>query len=146
MKTTFSSTHAVLVRNVILAILGGASLVSVARANDEAIIRREGETRYVSGGVGSESIEQLAAIAGDFNLKLVFALNSGEYLSAVRVVIADATGKRLLDTLADGPWFLAKLPAGTYRITATYAGKEHQRQISIGAEKLSTFDFRWAAL
>ena len=90
-------------------------------------------------------MERLSWLARDFNLKLVLALKSGDYVSDVKVTIADAAGKRLLDTTSEGPWFLAKLPAGNYQIAATFAGKAEKRTIAVGAKKLKTIDFRWSS-
>jgi hypothetical protein len=124
-------------------LLGSVSLVPLAQADNTAIVNKSGSVSYVSGGVGTESLDQLSAMARDFNLKLVFALNSGEFLSDVRVVINDATGKMVLNTLSDGPWFLTKLPAGNYQVVATLAGKAERRQIDVAATTLRTIDFRW---
>lgn len=122
------------------------ALVSVAGANsDDAIVKTTGGVSYVSGGVGTDSIDHLSSLAGNFNLKLVFALNSGSYVSDVGVVIADAAGKTLLDATSDGPWFLTKLPTGNYQVVATFAGHAVKRQIAVGAAKLRTVDFRWAS-
>jgi hypothetical protein len=126
-------------------LLGSLSLFSVASANDEAIVQKSGNVSYVSGGVGAESIVPRKSKIGDFNLKLVFALNNGEYLSGVRVVIADVKGKTVLDTTSDGPWLLARLPTGTYQIVATLAGKAVKRQVAVGSSKIRTIDFRWGA-
>jgi len=132
-------------------LLGSALLVPalgpVAGANsDDAVVQRTaGGVSYVSGGVGTDSIDRLSALAGDFNLKLVFALNSGSYVSDVGVVIADAAGKTLLDTTSDGPWLLARLPTGNYQVVATFAGNTVKRQVAVGAAKLRTVDFRWAS-
>ena len=62
----------------------------------------------------------------------------------VKVVIADAKGKTLVDATSAGPWFLVKLPAGSYQIVATFAGKDVKRPITLGTAKLQTVDFRWA--
>ena len=124
-------------------LLGSALLVPVASANSDAIVQTAGGVSYVSGGVGTDSIERLSSLAGDFNLKLVFALTSGAYVSDVRVAIADKTGRTLLDATSEGPWFLTKLPAGNYQVVATFAGKAVTQHISIGTEKLRTLDFRW---
>ena len=93
-------------------LLGSASLVPAAGATDDEIVRSAGGVSYVCGGIGTDSINRLSSLAGDFNLKLVFALNSGAYVSDVRVAIANAAGKTLLDTTSEGPWFLTRLPAG----------------------------------
>ena len=80
-----------------------------------------------------------------FNITLVFALQSGNYVSDVQVMIADVSGKTLLDTTSSGPWFLARLPAGNYHVTATFAYKLIKRSITVGKAKLQTVNFRWAA-
>jgi hypothetical protein len=126
-------------------LLSSASLIPVASANSDAIVQSAGGVSYVSGGVGTDSIDRLNALAGDFNVKLVFALKSGEYVSDVRVVIADAAGKTLLDTTSEGPWFLIRLPVGNYQVAATLSGNAVKRQFAVGAAKLRTIDFRWAS-
>jgi hypothetical protein len=127
-----------------LTLLGFAILVPVAGAAGDAIVQTTGGVSYASGGVGEESRNRLSSLAGDFNLKLVFATKSGEYVSGVRVAIANAAGKTLLDATSEGPWFLTRLPAGSYQIVATFAGNAVKRQVAVGAAKLSTIDFRWA--
>ena len=145
MKTTIRLQNKFLTYSLAAIFLGCTAFVSQARADDNAVVRSEGGISYASGGVGSESLDQLAAIARNFNLKLVFALASGDYLSNVRVLIADTKGHALLETTADGPWLLAKLPIGEYRITATLAGQEQKRQLTIANAKLTTLDFRWTS-
>ena len=122
---------------------GSLAAASGASANDDTTIQTAGTVTYVSGGVGTESIDRLNAVAAEFNLKLVFAMTTGEYVSGARVAIADANGKMLLETTAEGPWFLARLPNGNYRIVATLDDKALNRQVSIGPGKNRTVDFRW---
>lgn len=145
MKTTIHSKNRLLAYSLAALFLGNMSIAWPASATDDAAVRSEGGISYASGGVGNESLDRLSAIARNFNLKLVFATTSGAYLSDVRVLIADAKGHALLETTADGPWLLAKLPAGEYRITAALAGKEQKRQVTIADAKLMTMDFRWTS-
>ena len=130
---------------VVGVLLGAASPVPVANANSDEIIHTAGGVSYVSGGIGKDSIDRLNSLASDFNLKLVFALKSGNYVNGVKVSIADAAGKTLLDTTSEGPWLLTRLPAGNYQIVATFAGNAEKRTIAIGVEKLRTIDFRWGS-
>ena len=125
-------------------LLASTALVSVAYTADEEAVRSSGGISYVSGGVGAPSTDRLSALAKDFNLKLVFALKSGDYVSGVDVTIADAAGKTLLKAKSEGPWFLTRLPAGNFKIAATLDGKTETRTVAVGAEKLRTVDFRWA--
>jgi hypothetical protein len=126
-------------------LLGSASFLALAADNRETIAQTPGGISYVSGGVGDESIDRLNMMVSEFNLKLVFAMQSGNYVSDVRVVIMDAKGKTILDTTTEGPWLLTRLPAGSYQIVASFAGKAEKRQVDVGATKLSTIDFRWGS-
>ena len=111
----------------------------------DGIVQTVGNVTYVSGGVGEKSLDKIGSMVNEFNLKLVFAEKSGAYLSAIQVVIVDAKGKPVLEATSEGPIFLAKLPAGHYQVSATSDGKTEKRDVSVGATKLSTMDFRWDA-
>ena len=128
-------------------LLGFAFLAPAAGApGDDAVVQKTaGGVSYVSGGVGTDSIDRLKSLSSDFNLKLVFALTSGSYVSDVKVAIADAKGRTILDTTSDGPWLLTRLPAGNYQVVATLSGNAVRRQVAVGAAKLRTVDFRWAS-
>ena len=82
---------------------------------------------FISGGVGENSVAALKAREGEFNLKLVFTLTEGAYLADVGVKITDAGGKTVIEHVTDGPIFMARLPAGTYTVAATYNGKPQVR-------------------
>jgi hypothetical protein len=145
MKRIPGSVSRLLVRGCAAILLGCVSFVSVAGTNGDATIQNVGGVSYVSGGVGTASIDRLNALARDFNLKLVFAGKSGAYLADVRVNVANSRGRTLLDITSEGPWFLAKLPTGNYQISASFAGKTVRKHVSISTEKLRTVDFRWAS-
>jgi hypothetical protein len=97
---------------------------------------------YLSGGVGINSQEEINARAKDFNLKLVFTLNEGNYIADVGVAVKDAKGRSVVEDTADGPFFLAKLPAGQYTVAATYEGRTVTRKLQVG-KGLRTEYLRW---
>jgi hypothetical protein len=105
-------------------------------------IPRDGIT-FVSGGIGLDAKERLQAQSGDYNLRLIFTLAEGNYLADVDVALSDARGNRILQHTADGPFFMAKLPAGQYTVTATYAGKTQTRRVNVGSRGLHTTYLRW---
>ena len=140
MKTSISARRTV----ALLLIATALSPLAYAEGN-EAIMQTAGNVPYVSGGIGIDAINRLDAMAGQFNLKLVFASQSGEYLSDVKVTITDTARKIVLDTMSEGPWLMTKLRPGQYQIVATYGGNVEKRTIAVGAAKLNTVDFRWRA-
>ncbi len=145
MKTIFGIKKDLISYSFAAIILGSTSFVSIASTNSEAVFQTSGGINYVSGGVGDESIGRLNALSSNFDLKLVFAMNSGEFASAVRVVITDIKGVTILDTTSEGPWFFTRLPAGNYHVAATFAGKTVTHQAAVEPTKLRTVDFRWAS-
>jgi hypothetical protein len=99
---------------------------------------------YISGGVGIDSVERLNSQARDFNLKLVFTLNEGNYLANVPVTITDGRGNKVIEAVSEGPLFLAKLPAGSYTVTATNDGKTQTRKVTVGQGQQTAY-LRWPA-
>lgn len=128
--------------------LAGLSGLALA-AESEPVLLPENETvvvgdvSYVSGGVGEESREQLKAFAAAFNLKLLLAHKSGAYIGDVQIVIVDGKGKEILKAVAEGPIFMANLPAGRYEVIATTEGLTQKLRATVVKGKLGTLVFRW---
>jgi hypothetical protein len=78
--------------------------------------------RYISGGVGQEEAATLRENRAAYTLWLATATARGAaWLSDVRVRITQrAGGVLMLDHRLDGPWLMADLPPGDYRIEATW--------------------------
>jgi hypothetical protein len=74
---------------------------------------------------GGISLEERAS-APDEGTKLEFFLSGGPYLSDVHVVVADADGKALVDTVTDGPWLILDLPDGQYSVQASLSEDQVQ--------------------
>ena len=98
---------------------------------------------YISGGVGADEREELAAKETEYNLKIVVAETSGDYLADVKVVIESASKGRMLETMMDGPILLAKLPPGTYTIRATSGRNRLTQTVSVPAQGPRAVVFRW---
>lgn len=86
----------------------------------------------------------MRAMARDYNLRLQFATTgTGQYLADVNVTLSDEKGKALVDTLADGPLFFAKLPPGRYRITVAEGGRTQSRNIDVPENGAALQSFYW---
>lgn len=104
--------------------------------------RTQGEVKYLVGGVGLEEREYMTSLSGNYNLKLVFAVASREYLAEVKVVILDPKGKTHVTTTADGPWMMVKLPQGSYLVQATAGGHTLVQKCNIG-KGMQVLNFHW---
>jgi len=78
---------------------------------------------YLSGGVSSDEREVMEERGKIFNLKLVFAEKTGDYLANVSLTIRDAKGGKVISINTDGPRFYAQLPSASCSIAATFNGR-----------------------
>ncbi len=95
-----------------------------------------------SGGAGLDERDAMREIQRNYDLKLEFAMKSGEYVSDVKVDIQDATGKTVLSDVTDGPWFFAELPAGSYKVAVSFAGRTEVGNFTVG-NGLQGHTFYW---
>jgi putative Ca2+/H+ antiporter (TMEM165/GDT1 family) len=116
---------------------------SAASARSEEVATAPSGVTFVSGGISTDAVDRLRAMQNDFNLKMVFATNNGEYLSDVKVEVVDRSNRVVLDTLTEGPWLLAKLPPGDYQVIASYRRATERRAVAVQTATLKTLDFRW---
>ncbi len=107
--------------------------------------QQQGDIIFVSGGAGEEDRDALKQVESQYNLRLLFAARNGDYLANVAVTLADAHGKVVLDTIADGPIFYARVPAGRYRVTVSNEGQSQSRDINLSRDGAVRQDFYWAS-
>lgn len=107
----------------------------------------QGNIRYVTGGVGEDEAAALKRAAAGYPLELQFVQKAwprDEFLAGVKVRIRDRSKTVLLDTESQGPFLLAKLPAGTYQIEAEHEGVVKRQTVAIRAGKHERAVFVWA--
>jgi hypothetical protein len=126
------------------ALLAVALVPTAASARSEEVTTAPSGVTFVSGGISSDAVDRLRSMERDFNLKMVFALGSGEYLSDVKVEVVDSSNRVVLDALTEGPWLLARLPPGSYQVKASYGRATERRVVAVEPASLKTLDFRWS--
>ncbi|MPW18193.1 carboxypeptidase regulatory-like domain-containing protein [Paraburkholderia sp. CNPSo 3157] len=97
-------------------------------------LQHQGNVAYLSGGVGSDQSAALKDEMHKYPLVLEFAGKThqgNEYLADIPVHITDMHGATLLNATSHGPFMLASLPDGRYRITVSYEGNTQQRVVDV---------------
>ncbi|MDG4560571.1 MAG: carboxypeptidase-like regulatory domain-containing protein [Candidatus Competibacter sp.] len=111
--------------------------------NDRIQVQDYRGVRYTSGGVGESERAELNALSGQFNLRLLFAMQgSGDYLADTKVIIADKRGETVLSAMSNGPWFYAQLPPGTYTVEVSTPDQTQRQPVTIGTRQ-SRLNFYW---
>ena len=137
-----------IVTGLIICSLLVVPLVFAALASALPPEQTQGRVTYVSGGIGQEESQAFEASVAQYPLALEFAIKHAphaEYTANVHVVVTDTQGTRVLDTHSDGPFLLAKLPAGRYTVTAERHQKTLTRTVHVANHKPTHVLFLWAA-
>lgn len=96
----------------------------------------------VSGGVGETERAVIDQNEDAYSTKLVYTGEGGMYLSDVSVIIKDAKGNEVVNSVTDGPILLTDLKPGKYSVESSAEGFTKKQNISAG-EKLKTYTIRF---
>lgn len=99
---------------------------------------------YITGGIGDMEQHRFKSLAhqGGYNMMLVFTFNTGEYLADVDVNVRGQRGASF-DVVTDGPFLAAKVPPGTYTVTARHNGNVDRKQVTVSGAGLRTAFLRF---
>ncbi len=87
------------------------------------------EVDHLCSGIGQDRVHEEANFR--HTLKLVYAEPGGNYLGYVGTRITAPSGEVMLDVTCDGPWVLANLPAGSYRVEASFGGESKTVTVAV---------------
>lgn len=97
---------------------------------------------YFSGGFGVDGREHLMkTVASDYNLKLEFALEEGNYVGDVNVEIMDQNGNKVMGAMSKGPWFFTRLDPGKYTVEVSGFGQQFSDTVQVPASGLAEVVF-----
>ncbi len=106
---------------------------------------KQGNVRYVTGGVGADVAAAFKQAASKYPLELLFAqkaVPNDVYLAGVKVTVRQS-GKVVLNADSGGPFLLAHLPPGKYQIEAVSEGVSKQQSVDIQSGKHRRVVFVW---
>jgi len=83
---------------------------------------------YQCSGIGVE--EREAASTVPHTLRIEFAQRDGHYLGGVEARISRG-GTEVVAVTCPGPWLLAILPDGSYRVSASFEGQTRTADVTI---------------
>ena len=82
---------------------------------------KQGGVAYMNGGISKEQVKQIEHHDQRYNLHVVLSEGRhNDYVTGVRLRIADTHGKEVLRLADAGPLTDVKLPPGTYKVHADF--------------------------
>lgn len=97
---------------------------------------------YITGGIGKSESNLMKELAKCYQLEIMLvqeptAIKDSDYkevyFADIKIKIQDHNLNNVLDIVADGPYILADLAAGKYRITADYNGSVKQQWVTVSS-------------
>src|SRR5260221_8929726 len=99
------------------------NVTTLAAALAVAAIPALAQVPIACGGVGSDERHAMEAKAAQSNLALeMFIAPGGEYVADVDVTLRPEKGSEAIAVHTDGPICYVRVPAGRYRVQATFRG------------------------
>ncbi len=109
-------------------------------------VQQQAGVAFMTGGVDLDVARLLQSESSRWPVSLQFAVKDtpvNSYLADVRVVVRDARGIPVLDTLSDGPFLLARLQPGRYAVDATFGGRTLHENVAVKAGTTTRKIFLW---
>lgn len=103
--------------------------------------KRDGDIRYISGGIGNEEKAMLEQQRSSYNLWIESALSTGHYISDAYYTITNKSGDSVFSAQGDGPFFYVALPQGSYKVTADWKGQSNTKSATVGTSGHSEINF-----
>lgn len=137
-------------RTILVATIAATSGSAFAAASMSSLppVQHQGSVTFVTGGIGEDQWKAFEQEQGRYPLALEFvrkATPHDEFIADIAVTIRDAKGAKVLTTTVDGPFLLAKLPAGEYKISVTHDAQTYERTVRIGGTGEHRVVFTWPA-
>jgi hypothetical protein len=131
-------THSASLRGLCIVV---ASTCAFALSGAEAVALASSDAYEVSDAPGACG----EAASDDFNMRITFSLLSGACVPQVHLSVQDQSGAVVLDLVSHGAPVHARVPPGTYEVTARYGTQQSVQRFTIGALERSLAHFSWPA-
>ena len=107
-------------------------------------VKQQNGVSYVTGGIGDAGQARTKMLGKDMSLALVFAkAKGGNYVADIDVQVTDKSGKKVLAVKSSDPMLYVQLPPGSYKVTASAAGKSIERNVDVPATGQRTENIQW---
>lgn len=127
---------------------GLCALAFASAAASLPTVQHAGSSTYITGGIGLDESTAMKADMKNWPLSMQFAQKDGtraEYVADVQVVVTDNKGHAALQAVSQGPFMLASLQPGTYKVAATLDNKTLRQTVDVKKGKPVKVTFLWPA-
>lgn len=103
---------------------------------------------FITGGIGLDESTAMKAAMKDWPIAMQFAQKDGQhadYVADVKVAVSDVRGNTAIEAVTQGPFLLANVLPGTYRVEATLDNKTLHQVVAVRKDRPVRLTFLWPA-
>lgn len=144
MKKNLGIKSAFLVASMLMTLAAAPTFAAddMMAAHHMEVMNKNGVT-FMSGGVGLDERKEMESTAKDYNVYVTNADGHGLLTADTTITIHGKKGGELISVSNTGPLFYAKLPPGTYTMTAENGGQHLKRMFTISGNKRKNISLIW---
>jgi len=128
------------------AALAASAAIPPAYLGDLPPEHHAGVVDYITGGTTRAEADSIKRAAQAYPLELVFqeqVAGDSAHVQNVPVTITDAHGKAVFVGVAQGPYFIARLPTGEYTVTTAWDSWTFSKPVTIAPGERERVVFDW---
>jgi hypothetical protein len=99
--------------------------------------------KFATGGIGEDEVTAMHRMANQFSLNIIFSAGAGSAATNVNAVIFNEAGDAVFRIKGAKPLLYVDLPAGKYRILATYHNLKQGYVFNLASEKNQKLILNW---
>jgi hypothetical protein len=107
-------------------------------------VHKQSNINYVSGGVTEDERKEMARIANKYPMQLMFTLEGHpEGATGVKVTVKDLKGDKLIEAVAEGPYFFLNPPSSRWTMDAEFNGETVSRTVDLIGRRYIVLEFKF---
>lgn len=125
-------------------LLAAATTVPAHAQDGLVLLETVRSATFINGGIGKDEEAYMRRVAKDWPLRMIFSeRKDNEFVADVNLLVTDTRGAPVLALPAAGPMTYAMLPAGKYRVTASFHGNAESREVTLDGKQGRDVYFHW---
>ena len=115
--------HTVAITSLLCALLAASTGWAQEHSDIAIPVKKQSGIPYVSGGMDEAEKKAMQKVANKYPMQLVFTgPDPAQELKGVKITVIDLRKDKIIEAVADGPWFYFNPPSGRYTMQAEFEG------------------------
>jgi len=136
--------HTVATTSLLCALLAASTGWAQEHSDIAIPVKKQSGIPYVSGGMDEAEKKAMQKVANKYPMQLVFTgPDPAQELKGVKITVIDLRKDKIIEAVADGPWFYFNPPSGRYTMQAEFEGETVERTVDLVGRRYIVLEFHF---